>query len=122
MAEANQTVLKVLNDLKAKTGLGGVVDKWSDGQGNFWRKYADGWIEQGGIIVDQSESKIETLTFHTSFSNTSYSLFLSKQISSTDTSFSARAIGDMYSDKQVSSVKIFHWGLATNLTWFACGY
>lgn len=122
MAEANQIVLKVLNDLKEKTGLGGVVDSWSDGQGNFWRKYADGWIEQGGIIVGQSESKIEAVTFHTSFSNTSYSFFLSKQITSTATQFSARATGDMYSDKQVSSVKIFHWELATNLNWFACGY
>lgn len=50
MAEANQTVLKVLNDLKAKIGTRGGVDSWSDGNGNFWRKYADGWIEQGGKI------------------------------------------------------------------------
>lgn len=122
MATANEVVLKVLNDLKEKTGLGGVVDSWSDGQGNFWRKYADGFIEQGGVIADISSSQIETVTFHTSFSNTNYVFNLSKQISDTGSSFSARAVGDINSDKSTSSVKIFHWGVVTNLTWFACGY
>ena len=61
MAEANQTVLKVLNHLNSKIGTGGVVDKWSDGQGNFWRKYADGWIEQGGIATPTAT---EWVTLH----------------------------------------------------------
>lgn len=61
MAEANQTVLKVLNHLNSKIGTGGVIDKWSDGQGNFWRKYADGWIEQGGIATPAAT---EWVTLH----------------------------------------------------------
>lgn len=36
----------------------GVVDSWSDGQGNFWRKYADGWIEQGGKVL-KNQSIVE---------------------------------------------------------------
>lgn len=69
MATANEVVLKVLNDLNEKTGLGGVVDKWSDGQGNFWRKYADGWIEQGGIATPAAA---EWVTLHIPMATNNY--------------------------------------------------
>lgn len=74
MAEANQTVLKVLNDLKAKIGTGGVVDSWSDGNGNFWRKYADGWIEQRGKIPNGNAWTWYTATLNTPFTSTFYTL------------------------------------------------
>lgn len=74
MAEANQTVLKVLNDLKAKIGTGGVFDSWSDGNGNFWRKYADGWIEQRGKIPNGNAWTWYTATLNTPFTSTFYTL------------------------------------------------
>lgn len=119
---ADQTTKKVLEFLKNRNSAEAyVVETWSDGA-QWYRRYSDGFIEQGGVIADISSSQIETVTFHTSFSNTNYVFNLSKQISDTGSSFSARAVGDINSDKSTSSVKIFHWGVVTNLTWFACGY
>ena len=52
---------------------GGVVDKWSDGQGNFWRKYADGFVIQGYTYTGDPPTNVKIpVTFPTQFSNTNY--------------------------------------------------
>ena len=127
MAEANQIVLKVLNDLKEKTGLGGVVDKWSDGQGNWWRKYADGWIEQGGKITFSAvQDWFSAVTLHKEMTTADYQVLItplttvrsnnnpcSGFIGSTvltTTTFIPKFYGDNPSET------IIGWA------WFACGY
>ena len=90
MAEANQTVLNVLNPLNSKIGTGGVaspevlkvlewfksqlgkadqvVEEWHEGA-NFYRKYSSGFIEQGGIVVGNEVVKV---TFGVPFTSGSY--------------------------------------------------
>lgn len=119
MAEANQTVLKVLRDMKEKTGLGGVVDSWSDGQGNFWRKYADGWIEQGGSIEHPRDSTV-TITLAKEFaSGDSYQVF---------TQSCGHNINDSNNNSNVvvnktsQSFGIRSFETVHTSSWYACGY
>lgn len=74
MATADQIVKKVLNHMNEKIdSVRGVVDKWSDGQGNFWRKYADGFVIQGYTYTGNPKTNAEIpVTFPTQFSNTNY--------------------------------------------------
>ena len=74
MATANETVKKVLNNLNQRiSSVGGVVDKWSDGQGNWWRKYSDGFLVQGyKYSGDPSTNKNISISFPTSFSDANY--------------------------------------------------
>lgn len=70
MVTADATTKAVLNSL---SGNGrGVVESGCDDNGNWWRKYADGWIEQGGFINGYGG----TITFPKAFSDTKYT-FLS---------------------------------------------
>lgn len=49
-----------------------VVESYRNGN-NWYRKYSDGWIEQGGILASSGG----TVTLNKSFSDTNYSVFLS---------------------------------------------
>ena len=115
MAEVNQVVLKVLNHLNSKIGTGGVIDKWSDGQGNWWRKYSDGGIEQGGI----GDGSSGTITFPIAFSNNRYTFLHAKT-----TDHNQENMGcDSYSawNKTTTSVTVLP-GTDWTKDWFACGY
>ena len=45
-----------------------VVETYTDEQGNWYRKYKSGWLEQGGISTGK------TVTFLKTFANTNYTL------------------------------------------------
>lgn len=115
MAEANQTIKKVLNHLNSKIGTGGVVDKWSDGQGNFWRKYADGWIEQGGKVL-KDKSLVE-VSLPKSFSSTDFTIVALFVGMNTSTSCSV-------SEKSTSNIKFWSNTSSANvyIEYMACGY
>ena len=46
-----------------------VVESYSDDQGNWYRKYKSGWVEQGGVATAAG-----TITFLKPFANTNYSV------------------------------------------------
>lgn len=54
--------------------MGGVIDSWSDGNGNFWQKYSDGWIEQGGRYQAVGNNNRAKVTLPKPFSSTNYSV------------------------------------------------
>lgn len=123
MATANATVKKVLDHLNQKIGTGGgVVDSWSDGNGNWWRKFSDGWIEQGGPILVSATSDV---SFNTSFSNTSYAFLVCSICSEAGEqgSWDAR---ELSGHRSTSSTKCYvdAWegGNGRYGTWYACGY
>lgn len=61
MATANDTVKKVLDNLNQRiSSVGGVVDSWSDENGNWYRVYKDGWIEQGGYSISNTTNRSVT--------------------------------------------------------------
>ena len=73
MTTANETIKKVLDHFESKIGTGGVIKSWNDGNGNWYRKYADGWIEQGGITQPTIS---EWITLHTQMESNNYSISL----------------------------------------------
>ena len=48
-----------------------VVDSYYDDEGNWWRKYSDGWVEQGG---QDSQGNIRTITLLKPMANTAYNV------------------------------------------------
>lgn len=114
MATANVSVKQVLDHLNQRIGSGGgVVDSWSDGNGNWWRKYADGWIEQGGVASDGE------ISFHVPFSKTDY--FITLMMLQDSPLSSPRAyIGERNTGN--ASIKLPSWGGYSNNIWYACGY
>lgn len=72
MATANATVKAVLEHLNSNGG--GISQEWHDDAGNWYRKYADGWIEQGGHDVTRTGGGMptSTISFHTPFKDTNY--------------------------------------------------
>ena len=60
---------------KPNIGSGGLlVDSWNDDDGNWYRKYDDGFIEQGGVTSGGKLPTITTITLHRSFSSVNYTI------------------------------------------------
>lgn len=52
-----------------------VVETWKSDDGSSWyRKWSDGWIEQGGILTCTSADNSKVVTFKLPFSNTNYQI------------------------------------------------
>ncbi len=63
----------LLEAFKNKHGV--LVKSWKAADGSSWyRKYSDGWIEQGGFIGTKSAGEIP-VTFPLAFSNTYYTMY-----------------------------------------------
>ena len=62
MATANANVKKVLNALR---GEGSVIKSWKSDDGTQWyRKWSDGFLEQGGVVSDINTEASVTVTSH----------------------------------------------------------
>ena len=118
MTEANQTVLKVLNHMNEKiNSVGGVVDSWSDGQGNFWRKYADGFIEQGGVFPKNTAHVDNVISLTKPFTTLNYQAIVQPTWGSND------GLGSRISKKTLNSfTAVFASADDPHAMWFACGY
>lgn len=122
MATANETVKKVLNHMNEKIdSVGGVIDKWQDGQGNFWRKYSDGFIEQGGLSISDSSADC-VVTFPKSFATDDFTVVMTG-----NGKFSGSAAPfymQIYSFTRTSFTRHGRMdsSLSERATWYACGY
>ena len=93
-----------------------VIETWSSGT-SWYRKWSDGWIEQGGVAgVASSESR--TVTLHKAFKNTNYTLHF--------TPFGTSQNGIMYmpywnATKTTTSFTTAVWNDMGKI-WTACGY
>lgn len=101
---------------KLDNGTIHIVETWKS-DASWYRKYSDGWIEQGGLM-----STSNTVTFHVAFSNTNYYV---------DVTWNGGKSEVFYpSDWQItkSSNTYFTTTATTNahnvrgLCWYACGY
>lgn len=101
---------------------GGLVDSWSDSNGNFYRKYADGWIEQGGNAAKSGANTM--ISLNVAFSSANYSAFA---IPCTSSETARSGLVGIYG-KKVSAF----WARSINadgtpsgsdlMTWVAFGY
>ena len=98
-----------------------LVASWKSGT-SWYRKYSDGWIEQGGYVTTSSNTE-QTINLHTAFSNTNY--FLVKQLGFNG--FYGNGINGQYTSVWGLTTSSFKtYGYTTTgvnaFRWYACGY
>lgn len=88
-----------------------LVSSWRSGT-NWYRKYSDGWIEQGG----SGNTSNKTITFHTPFTDTNYQLV--------NVGFAISGAGNQYiTSKTTTSFTTASDGKESwTHSWYACGY
>lgn len=102
-----------------------LTETWESSDGASWyRKWSDGWIEQGGTLT---VATAQTVTFAVAFSNTNYTA-MSQPVeqptnSPADTSFLT------YIKGRTATAMTIHYrnsngnnGMTGLVSWFACGY
>lgn len=91
-----------------------ITETWNSGA-SWYRKWSDGWIEQGGRIIGSNTSGHQTL--HTAFSSDTYTLVGSGWRGDTSSIPSF-----IFAGRTSTS---FSWGTsqdAAGISWYACGY
>lgn len=100
-----------------------VVEHWNDGGEDWYRKYNDGWIEQGGRVGISSRGDA-TISFHTPFSNNSYFTLLSGVGYSTADRKTCSSIG--VATRRTNGMDIYQVNTDgddyfTQASWYVCG-
>lgn len=90
-----------------------LVESQTDGT-NWWRKYSDGWIEQGGYVA---KTGAQTITLNTSFSNANYTIN-----ATSDGSRAADNFGVNIYAKTSTSFDMYLYPSYRGFHWYACGY
>jgi hypothetical protein len=110
--------------IKDSIGTGYIIEESYDASTGAWyRKYSDGWIEQGGIISSSGSTYEEkTVTLLKPYANTNY--FVCKANVTTADGFNDTASTLYYQAYNITktSFKTFVWSsLGLGTRWFACG-
>ena len=113
MSAVNAVQAKVDNKLEASTVH--ITETWKSTDGRSWyRKWSDGFIEQGGRIT----SATTTISLHTAFTNTNYTIS-SSQAGSASANISRVAIADRTTSKFTLE---YCRADMLPISWNACGY
>ena len=111
---------------KGDTGNSGtayITQTWNNST-NWYRKWSDGWIEQGGIIPTGNSWTWYTRTLITPFITTSYSLIFGLCVTDGSTTAGQETNGFAGGTKWTSSFRYRQFGDVSNpqAFWYACGY
>lgn len=123
MATASTAVRKTLDALYGRGGRARLVSIWSNGS-SWYRKYSDGWIEQGGYVSNSNSSdslQTVSVSFHVSFSGTDY-VFIRSTMYGAESTNNIAVTG--YKSKSASgvSVNVRSSTYVKGFDWYACGY
>ena len=91
-----------------------VVESYSDNDGNWWRRYKSGWIEQGGYTTNNA-----LITFLKPFSNDKYTFTVSP-VGTFGSQYSAHGTGQ----RTTTGIYVTYGGdsaVPPNISWYACG-
>lgn len=93
-----------------------ISETWKAGS-TWYRKWSDGWIEQGGEYTKECDTNI-TITFPVAFKDTNYTIATSQNSRLTS---SGVPISDFTTKTKTGLVHNYpSWGI--KMGWFACGY
>lgn len=92
-----------------------VLETWN-GASNWYRKWSDGWIEQGGTFTKQHDTNI-TVTFPVAFRNTNYTIATAQYAH-----LSRDAPTCSFTAKLTTGFTHNYGSWGSNWDWFACGY
>lgn len=125
----------VANDGKSSTTLAGspngslywgdrnviCVESWREGY-LWYRKYSDGWIEQGNLLIDGGQN---TVTFPVAFKDKNYTFVASGRLDNQNAGTISCAEYSRYRSETSTQVTC-RWNGQENTgiqySWFACGY
>lgn len=96
-------------------GLEYLKDKYSDGQGNWYRVWSDGWVEQGGVLTGTGEINI---TFLKPFNSTKYHI-IKNYASNSDQAAQGRLVS-VY-NLTTTGAKTYNAVMREGISWYACG-
>lgn len=97
-----------------------VVDSYYDSTtGDWWRKYSDGWVEQGGTLGDGSLQNYITVTktFLVPFADINYTVCMAQGSASSSTN----AINIQSKTTTTAQFKNVYCNVGVAGTWMACG-
>lgn len=97
--------------------------KSSDGT-SWYRKWSDGWIEQGGRIPNGNAWTWYTATLNTPFTTTSYTLVVGVCVTNGSSGSNQESNAYLLGEKSANSFRYHQLGDVDNPTadWYACGY
>lgn len=117
-------IKSALATIQAQLGLLGsgryVMWTGKSSDGNSWyRKWSDGWIEQGGIIakVSTKDWHSVTITFPKAFKNTNYTALATSGYLG-----GSEVWGAEITKKTTSSFSVICVAYNIDASWYACGY
>lgn len=113
-----QNVMSAVNAVQAQVGeipkpKAYITETWHSGT-SWYRKWSDGWIEQGGYNEGGSDYGDSTVTLPTSFAGTNYSVFVQNWNGNWD--YSSAVIS------RTNSSYFIRTRFGKNFHWHACGY
>lgn len=100
-----------------------VYETWNN-DSTWYRRWSDGWIEQGGVIPNKPSWTWGTITLNTPFTTTSYTLVAGVAVIDGTSTSAQETNGFVWGTKQSSS---FRYRQLANVSkpsanWYACGY
>lgn len=115
---ADQTTKKVLDFLKNRNSADAYIVETGGDSTSWYRRYSDGWLEQGGITGTLSF----TVTFPKAFSNTDYQFVATKYWSSGTAVWNPQAHPTNATLKTNTSIRVVTGGDYYVAMWVAFGY
>lgn len=108
---------------KGDAGTAYITQTWIKDT-SWYRRYSDGWIEQGGVIPNKVSWTWDTITLNTPFATTSYILITGVTVRDGSSASNQEMNGFVYGNKQSSS---FRYRQFANIDmpsayWYACGH
>lgn len=106
---------KVRGSLAASSAV--LTKTWSSSDGLSWyRRWDDGWIEQGGEFTKQRDTNI-TVTFPVAFKDTKYTIATSQYAQ-----LSGNAPGCSFTTKNTTGITHNYGSWGSKWGWYACGF
>lgn len=88
-----------------------VVETYTDEQGNWYRKYKSGWVEQGGVATSDNVTLLKPMA------NANYSVYMSQSYNAGGfSSYSAQPY-----NRTTTSFSYFQYQGYFNAFWYVCG-
>ena len=98
-----------------------VEQKYNSSTGFWYRKWSDGWIENGGLITC-SGGNISEYTFYQAFSSTNYSIIGGQEIIDASTGTADNGNPTTFYRYSTSKFKIAVYAYGKRCFFYACGY
>ena len=100
-------------------GVSYVVEQGSDGSGNWYRRFSNGWVEQGGYVEYEKSNAIKNVVFPIEFNSTDYSVTIGGVSEAKQFGTAALATAE---DMTTTGMNIHVGSHLTNAIWEAKGF